>query len=68
MSGPAKYAVRVQLDPNRLMNRGIGSMTCRMRSAAHNANLPTGTLWGASQAFTVQANGQLHDGGTIRVR
>jgi HAE1 family hydrophobic/amphiphilic exporter-1 len=25
----------------------------------HNANLPTGTLWGAHQAFTVQAEGQL---------
>ncbi len=26
-----------------------------------NVNLPTGILWGAHQAFTVQANGQLED-------
>jgi HAE1 family hydrophobic/amphiphilic exporter-1 len=29
--------------------------------ATGNVNLPTGTLWGASQAVTVQANGQLYN-------
>ena len=58
--GQSKYAVRVQLDPNRLMNRGIGLDDVQTAIDRHNANLPTGTLWGANQAFTVQANGQLN--------
>ena len=32
----------------------------------HNANLPTATLWGSHQAFTVQANGQLNNAGEYR--
>ena len=31
-----------------------------------NVNLPTGTLYGAYQAFTVQARGQLTDAGAYR--
>ncbi len=58
--GQAKYAVRVQLDPNKLMTRAIGLDDVQSAVDRHNANLPTGTLWGANQAFTVQANGQLN--------
>jgi len=56
----AKYAVRVQLDPNKLVNRQISLDDVSGAIAQHNANLPTGTLWGANGAFTVQANGQLN--------
>src|SRR5665213_3145220 len=59
IQGQSKYAVRVQLDPNMLMNRGIALEDVQNALGNHNANLPTGTLWGASQAFTVQADGQL---------
>ena len=59
--GQAKFAVRVQLDPNMLVNRGIGLDDVQNALMAHNANLPTGTLWGAHQAYTVQADGQLND-------
>ncbi len=56
----SKYAVRVQLDPNKLANRQISLDDVSGAIGQHNANLPTGTLWGANQAFTVQANGQLN--------
>jgi len=60
IQGQSKFAVRVQLDPNKLMNRGISLDEVQAAIDQHNANLPTGTLWGANQAFTVQANGQLN--------
>jgi HAE1 family hydrophobic/amphiphilic exporter-1 len=57
--GSQKYAVRVQLDPQALASRGIGTdeVAAAIRSA--NVNLPTGTLYGPHQAFTVETNGQL---------
>ncbi|HLH44656.1 MAG TPA: efflux RND transporter permease subunit [Bryobacteraceae bacterium] len=57
--GSAKYAVRAQLDPNRLAARNIGIDEVADAISRHNANLPSGTLWGPHQAFTVQANGQV---------
>ena len=57
--GSAKYAVRIQLDPNKLAARGIGLDEVQSSVQQHNANLPSGTLWGSSQAYTVQANGQV---------
>ncbi|MCI0633466.1 MAG: efflux RND transporter permease subunit, partial [Actinobacteria bacterium] len=57
--GSQKYAVRVQLDPLALAGRGIGTdeVAAAIRSA--NVNLPTGTLYGSHQSFTVEATGQL---------
>jgi hydrophobic/amphiphilic exporter-1 (mainly G- bacteria), HAE1 family len=57
--GTGKFAVRIRLDPNKLTNRGISLDDIQTAIDRHNANLPTGTLWGAAQAFTVFANGQL---------
>lgn len=57
--GAAKYAVRIQLDPNKLAARGIGIDEVQTSVQRHNANLPSGTLWGEQQAYTVQANGQV---------
>src|SRR6185369_654831 len=57
--GAQTYAVHVQLDPNALASRGIGIDEVHDALAKGNVNLPTGTLYGKSQAFTVQANGQL---------
>ena len=64
--GSQKYAVRIQLDPKALAYRGIG--TNEVAQAIENANvdLPTGTLYGAHQEFTVQANGQLTDAAAYR--
>ncbi|MGA2482641.1 MAG: efflux RND transporter permease subunit [Candidatus Acidiferrales bacterium] len=57
--GSQKYAVRIQLDPQSLAYRqiGIDEVSAAVQNA--NVNLPTGTLYGRHQAFTVQANGQL---------
>ncbi len=57
--GSQKYAVRVQVDPSALATRGIGIDEVAKAIADGNVNLPTGTLYGAHQAFTVQATGQL---------
>jgi HAE1 family hydrophobic/amphiphilic exporter-1 len=59
--GSQKYAVRIQLDPQALATRQIGITDVQTAVATGNVNLPTGTLWGASQAVTVQANGQLYN-------
>ncbi|HEY7654243.1 MAG TPA: efflux RND transporter permease subunit [Methylomirabilota bacterium] len=57
--GSQKYAVRAQLDPSALATLGIGIDEVQRALANSNVNLPTGTLWGPSQAFSVQATGQL---------
>ena len=57
--GAAKYAVRVQMDPNKLAARGIGLNEVQNAVQNWNVNLPTGTLFGPHTAFNVLANGQL---------
>src|SRR5882762_1212647 len=57
--GAQTYAVHVQIDPNALASRGIGIDEVEAAIGKGNVNLPTGTLYGKSQAFVVQANGQL---------
>ncbi len=57
--GAQKWAVHAQLDPNLLHSRAIGIDEVEQALAKHNVNKPTGALWGSSQMFTVQANGQL---------
>jgi len=57
--GSQKYAVRIQLDPRKMASLGIGIDQAADAVRRANVNLPTGTLYGANQAFTVQASGQL---------
>jgi HAE1 family hydrophobic/amphiphilic exporter-1 len=57
--GEQKFAVRLQLDPKALASRGIGISEVADAVKNQNVNLPTGTLYGTHQAFTVQATGQL---------
>jgi HAE1 family hydrophobic/amphiphilic exporter-1 len=57
--GSQKYAVRVQVNPDSLSARGIGIDEVAGAIQRNNVNLPTGKLYGARQAFTVQSNGQL---------
>jgi HAE1 family hydrophobic/amphiphilic exporter-1 len=64
--GSQKYAVRVQLDPNALATRGIGIDEVQKALAQSNVNLPTGTLYGPYQAFSVQATGQLTNAAAYR--
>jgi HAE1 family hydrophobic/amphiphilic exporter-1 len=64
--GSQKYAVRVQLNPNALTSYGIGINQVGDAVANANVNLPTGTLSGNYQAFTVNATGQLLDAAKYR--
>ena len=57
--GSQKYAVRVQVNPNVLTSLGIGIDQVQQAITSANVNIPTGTLYGTYQAFTVQATGQL---------
>src|SRR3954465_6319654 len=64
--GAQKYAVRVQLDPTSLANRGIGIDEVSDAIAAQNVSMPTGTLWGPNRASTIRANGQLQNAAEFR--
>jgi len=57
--GSQQYAVRVQVDPNKLAAYGIGIDEVESAVEQGNVDQPTGTLYGRHQAFTVQATGQL---------
>ena len=57
--GAQKYAVRVQVDLDKLAALKIGVNEVSAAIANWNANVPTGTMWGDKQAFSVVANGQL---------
>ena len=58
--GSQKYAVRVQVDPQELVSRGIGLDEVVRAIGESNVNLPTGALWGPEKAFTIEADGQLY--------
>jgi hydrophobic/amphiphilic exporter-1 (mainly G- bacteria), HAE1 family len=64
--GSQKFAVRAQLDPRALANRKIGINEVGNALAMGNVNLPTGTLQGEKQAFTIQATGQLSNAAAYR--
>ena len=57
--GSAKYAVRVQVDPNELASRSIGLNEVDPAIRNWNVNIPTGTLYGPHTSYNVQVNGQL---------
>jgi hydrophobic/amphiphilic exporter-1 (mainly G- bacteria), HAE1 family len=57
--GSAKYAVRVQVDPNALATRKIGLNEINDAINNWHVNLPTGTLFGPHRSYNVLTNGQL---------
>ncbi|HSP66965.1 MAG TPA: efflux RND transporter permease subunit [Bryobacteraceae bacterium] len=59
VQGAAKYAVRVQLDPDKLVAKKIGINEVANAIGAWNSNSPTGTLNGPRQAYNVKTNGEL---------
>ena len=64
--GSQQYAVRIQVDPNKLAAFGLGIDQVEQAVEAGNVNQPLGTLYGKHQAFTVQASGQLNDAAAFR--
>ncbi len=57
--GDQKYAVRVQVDPDRLAAQNIGIDEVQSAIASANTNIPTGRIEGDKQAFTIQSTGSL---------
>ena len=64
--GQQKYAVRVQVDPDKLAARGVGINEVEQAITQANVNLPTGSLYGKDRLYAVQANGQLFDAAAFR--
>ena len=64
--GSQQYAVRIQVDPNKLAAFGLGIDQVEQAVQAGNVNQPLGTLYGKNQAFTVLANGQLEEAAAFR--
>src|SRR5574340_1126334 len=79
--GSQKYALRLYLDPVKLQQRGLTFADVVTAVQDANANLPSGTLYGASRVYTVKAPVALanaavfgdiivayHDGTALRVK
>jgi HAE1 family hydrophobic/amphiphilic exporter-1 len=64
--GSQQYAVRVQVDPNKLAAYGLGIDQVEQAVEQGNVEQPTGILYGRHQTFTVQATGQLEDAAAFR--
>src|SRR5690606_6776434 len=54
-----QYAVRIQVDPTKLAAYGVGIDEVANAIDQANVNLPTGTLNGEHQSYTILASGQL---------
>jgi HAE1 family hydrophobic/amphiphilic exporter-1 len=57
--GAGRYAVRVQVDPNRLAGHKLGLDEIQAAIQNWNVNIPTGALHGPHTSYNVLANGQL---------
>src|SRR5215813_14461854 len=57
--GQAKFAVRVQVDPDKLRAQQIGINEVDQALQNWNVNLPTGQLFGPTQTYNIKAGGQL---------
>jgi HAE1 family hydrophobic/amphiphilic exporter-1 len=64
--GSAKYAVRVQVDPDQLASRNVGVSQVANAIRNNNVMLPTGVLYGKTHTYTVQATGQMNDADDFR--
>jgi HAE1 family hydrophobic/amphiphilic exporter-1 len=66
VQGAQKYAVRVQVDPNKLHAEGIGINEVNQALQNWNVNLPTGQLFGEDATYNIQAAGQLMNADAFR--
>jgi hydrophobic/amphiphilic exporter-1 (mainly G- bacteria), HAE1 family len=57
--GSQKYAVRINVNPDRLAAAGIGIDEVKSAIAAANVNQSTGSLYGTRQQLPVSSDGQL---------
>ena len=61
VGGQQKPAVRIQLDPAKLVAKGLSLEDVRTQLAAATVDSPKGRLDGATRAYTVYANDQITD-------
>jgi hydrophobic/amphiphilic exporter-1 (mainly G- bacteria), HAE1 family len=66
VQGSAKYAVRVQLDPEKLHAQHVGLNEVDQALQNWNVNLPTGQLFGSSSTYNIKAAGQLMNAEAFR--
>jgi hydrophobic/amphiphilic exporter-1 (mainly G- bacteria), HAE1 family len=66
VGGAAKYAVRVQIDPEKLHAQHIGINEVDQALQNWNVNVPTGQLFGPSLTYNIKANGQLSDAAAFK--
>jgi HAE1 family hydrophobic/amphiphilic exporter-1 len=66
VQGAAKYAVRVQLDPEKLHAQRIGLNEVDQALQNWNVNLPTGQLFGPNATYNIKAAGQLMNATAFR--
>jgi len=59
--GQSKFAVRVQVDPDKLWAQQIGLNEVDQALQNWNVNLPTGQLFGPQQTYNIKAGGQLRN-------
>jgi len=64
--GSQKYAVRVQLDPQKLAAKQVGINEVEAALKNWNVNIPTGTMYGPDRSYTILANGQLTNAAQFR--
>src|SRR5438094_789965 len=66
VQGAAKYAVRVQIDPEKLHAQRIGINEVDAALTNWNVNLPTGQLFGPHSTYNIKAAGQLMNAEAFR--
>jgi HAE1 family hydrophobic/amphiphilic exporter-1 len=66
IQGAAKYAVRVQVDPDKLQAQHIGINDINAALHNWNVNQPTGQLFGPGATYNIRANGQLNSAAEFR--
>jgi HAE1 family hydrophobic/amphiphilic exporter-1 len=66
VQGAQKYAVRVQIDPDKLHAQRIGINEVDQALQNWNVNLPTGQLFGPHSTFNIKAAGQLMNAEAFR--
>ena len=57
--GPERPAIRVQADPARLAAYGLDLEQVRAALTSNSASLPTGTLYGATRDYSLEARSQM---------
>jgi HAE1 family hydrophobic/amphiphilic exporter-1 len=59
IGGQQKPAVRIQIDPAKLVTKGLSLEDVRMAISATTVNAPKGNIDGSDKSFTIYANDQL---------